>query len=78
MMELWRPLDLKVLLVYCFGASFVTFYRLIGPFKSEAAPGITKTELGRTTMRRGILGNLLFGVNDLTSSKCATLLILPR
>jgi dimethylaniline monooxygenase (N-oxide forming) len=57
---------MKILLVYCFGASFVTFYRLIGPFKSELAANITKTELAETIMRRGILGNLFFGV----SSRC--------
>jgi dimethylaniline monooxygenase (N-oxide forming) len=66
--ELWWAHGLKVLLIYCFGASFVTFYRLTGPFKSEAAPGIAKTELAETIMRRGLLGNLFFGVSDLT--KC--------
>jgi hypothetical protein len=55
---------LKVLLVYCFGASFVTFYRLVGPFKSDVAPEITKTELAETILRRGILGNLFFGVSS--------------
>ena len=63
LMELWRVHGLKVLLVYCFGASFVTFYRLTGPFKSDAAPGIAKTELAETIMRRGLLGNLFFGVS---------------
>ena len=61
--ELWQAHGLKVLLVYCFGASFVTFYRLVGPFKSAEAPGIAKTELAETITRRGILGNLFFGVS---------------
>ncbi|KAH7383386.1 dimethylaniline monooxygenase [Pyrenochaeta sp. MPI-SDFR-AT-0127] len=60
--ELWVIHGLKVVLVYCFGASFVTFYRLVGPFKSEVAPGIAKTELAETITRRGVLGNLFFGV----------------
>ncbi|CAI9637033.1 unnamed protein product [Alternaria burnsii] len=60
--ELYTAHGLKVLLVYCFGASFVTFYRLVGPFKSDVAPEITKTELAETILRRGILGNLFFGV----------------
>ncbi|KAF2130405.1 dimethylaniline monooxygenase [Dothidotthia symphoricarpi CBS 119687] len=62
LLELWKAHGLKVLFVYCFGASFVTFYRLVGPFKSEAAPGIARTELAETITRRGILGNLFFGV----------------
>lgn len=62
--ELWRTHGLKVLLTYCFGASFVTFYRLTGPFKSDTAPDITKTELAETIMRRGLLGNLFFGVSS--------------
>ena len=62
--ELYMTHGLKVLLVYCFGASFVTFYRLVGPFKSNVAPSITKTELAETIMRRGVLGNLFFGVSD--------------
>lgn len=62
--ELWNIHGLKVLLVYCFGASFVTFYRLLGPFKSDTAPGIARTELAETITRRGILGNLFFGVSS--------------
>ncbi|KAI8935412.1 hypothetical protein NX059_007992 [Plenodomus lindquistii] len=62
LVELYKTHGLKVLLVYSFGASFVTFYRLLGPFKSESAPGIAKTELAETITRRGILGNLFFGI----------------
>lgn len=63
LLELWRAHGLKVLFVYCFGASFVTFYRLVGPFKSKEAPGIARTELAETILRRGVLGNLFFGVS---------------
>ncbi|KAF2493291.1 dimethylaniline monooxygenase [Lophium mytilinum] len=52
----------RVLLTYCFGASFVTFYRLVGPFESPEAPHIAVTELAETILRRGKIGNLLFGV----------------
>jgi dimethylaniline monooxygenase (N-oxide forming) len=62
LLELWKEHGLKVLLVYCFGASFVTFYRLMGPFRSKEAPMIAKTELAETITRRGVLGNLFFGV----------------
>ncbi|KAF7713645.1 Flavin-containing monooxygenase [Penicillium ucsense] len=60
--ELYREHGLRILLVYCFGASFVTFYRLVGPFRSPVAPEITRTELEETIRRRGILGNIFFGV----------------
>ena len=62
MVELWRTHGLKVLLIYCFGASFVSFYRLTGPFALAKAPEIAKTELLDTVMRRGITGNFFFGV----------------
>lgn len=62
LLELYRRHGLRILLTYCFGASFVTFYRLIGPFESPVAPEIARTELAETIMRRGILGNLFFGL----------------
>lgn len=61
LMELYREHGLRILLIYCFGASFVTFYRLLGPFKSPVAPEIARTELAETILRRGILGNIFFG-----------------
>jgi dimethylaniline monooxygenase (N-oxide forming) len=64
--ELYMAHGLKVLLVCCFGASFVTFYRLVGSFKIDVARHITETELAETILRRGVLGNLFFGV----SSRC--------
>jgi len=60
--QLWQEQDWRVLLAYCFGASFVTFYRLVGPFRSSAAPDIVKMELMQTIKRRGIVGNFFFGV----------------
>ncbi|KAJ5905160.1 Monooxygenase [Penicillium subrubescens] len=62
LMELYREHGLRILLIYCFGASFVTFYRLLGPFKSPVAPEIARTELAETILRRGILGNIFFGL----------------
>ena len=62
LLELWRTHGWKVLFAYCFGASFVTFYRLTGPFASKVAPEVTKTELLDTIIRRGIIGNFFFGV----------------
>lgn len=60
--EFYRRHGLQILLIYCFGASFVTFYRLIGPFESAVAPEIVRTELAETILRRGYLGNLFFGL----------------
>ncbi|KAJ6120192.1 Monooxygenase [Penicillium sp. IBT 18751x] len=62
LLELYRRHGLQILLVYCFGASFVTFYRLVGPFESSVAPEIARTELAETILRRGYIGNLFFGL----------------
>ncbi|KAI0078958.1 FAD/NAD(P)-binding domain-containing protein [Panus rudis PR-1116 ss-1] len=60
--ELWREYGTHVLVCYCFGAAFTTFYRLVGPYRSTSAPAIIKTELWDTVTRRGFLGNLLMGL----------------
>ncbi|KAJ3728651.1 FAD/NAD-P-binding domain-containing protein [Lentinula raphanica] len=60
--EIWREYGTHVLVCYCFGAAFTPFYRLVGPYKSASAPGIIKTELWDTILRRGFLGNLVMGV----------------
>ncbi|EEB96690.1 hypothetical protein MPER_04132 [Moniliophthora perniciosa FA553] len=60
--ELWKEHGTHVLVCYCFGAAFTTFYRLVGPFKSASAPRIVRTELWDTITRRGIIGNVLMGV----------------
>ncbi|KAK1220425.1 hypothetical protein PQX77_016806 [Marasmius sp. AFHP31] len=60
--ELWREHGSHVLVCYCFGAAFTTFYRLVGPYKAASAPAIVKTELWDTVTRRGIIGNVIMGV----------------
>jgi dimethylaniline monooxygenase (N-oxide forming) len=63
LLELYMRHGWRVLLTYCFGAAFPTFYRLVGPFESRDAPRIALEELlPQTIMRRGKTGNLLFGV----------------
>ena len=62
LLQLWREHGWRVLLAYCFGASFVTFYRLVGPFRCAEAPEIATTELMRTIKRRGVAGNFFFGL----------------
>ncbi|EIN08060.1 FAD/NAD(P)-binding domain-containing protein [Punctularia strigosozonata HHB-11173 SS5] len=62
--ELWQEYGTHVLLCYwrVFGAAFVPFYRLVGPYRSTSAPPTIRGELWDTITRRGILGNLLMGV----------------
>ncbi|KAG0660848.1 hypothetical protein C6P46_004403 [Rhodotorula mucilaginosa] len=60
--ELWRTHGLFVTFVYCFSAAFTSHYRLLGPFKSDKAPEVVKTEIWETVTRRGLLGNLFMGV----------------
>lgn len=49
-------------LMCSFGAAFTSFYRLFGPFRSEVAPQVIKTEIWDTISRRGVMGNVLIGV----------------
>ena len=56
--ELWRTHGWFVTFVYCFSAAFTSHYRLLGPFKSDKAPEVVKTEIWETVTRRGLLGNL--------------------
>ncbi|KAF8130460.1 FAD/NAD(P)-binding domain-containing protein [Mycena galopus ATCC 62051] len=60
--QLWWEHGTHVLVCYCFGAAFTTFYRLIGPFTSPLAPEISKTELWDTVTRRGLIGNFIMGL----------------
>ncbi|EIM90309.1 FAD/NAD-P-binding domain-containing protein [Stereum hirsutum FP-91666 SS1] len=62
LLDLWRTYGTHVLVCYCFGAAFTSFYRLVGPYKSNDVVPVIKTELWETITRRGILGNLLMGV----------------
>jgi dimethylaniline monooxygenase (N-oxide forming) len=60
--ELYKAHGFRILLIYSFGASFVTFYRLAGPFAFDGAKKVARTELAETIGRRGLLGNLFFGL----------------
>jgi len=60
--ELYWQYGFKILVAYCFGAAFTPFYRLVGPFRSEAAPEIIKTEIWEVICRRGLIGNLFMGL----------------
>ena len=64
--QLWWRHGLLVTFVYCFGAAFPTFYRLMGPYEHRDAPRITRTELFETIKRRGLVGNITFGVIAIT------------
>ena len=50
------------MVVRSLGASFTSFYRLVGPFRSRTAPEVVKTEIWDTIVRRGILGNIVMGL----------------
>lgn len=62
LLPLAREHGLFVLAIYCLGAAFTPFYRLLGPWKSEIAPDVARYELWDTIERRGIGGNLMMGV----------------
>lgn len=57
-LELYRLHGLHVLTTYCFGAAFVSFYRLTGPFATSEMTPIIKGEIWETICRRGLLGNV--------------------
>ncbi|GAA6005027.1 flavin-containing monooxygenase [Rhodotorula paludigena] len=60
--ELLRTHGPFITLVYCFSAAFTSHYRLVGPFKSDKAPEVVRTEIWDTVTRRGLLGNIFMGV----------------
>lgn len=62
--ELYSEYGLTVLFTYCFGASFTTFYRLLGPHRmnKDAANQIVKGELLEIVKRRGYIGNLFWAL----------------
>lgn len=53
--ELLRTHGPFITLVYCFSAAFTSHYRLVGPFKSDKAPEVVRTEIWDTVTRRGLL-----------------------
>jgi dimethylaniline monooxygenase (N-oxide forming) len=67
LLALWSEYGWEVMLVYCFGAAFTSFYRLTGPFKDPAMKGIVQGELKETVMRRGLVGNFFFGLVPMVS-----------
>lgn len=62
--QLYKEYGLKVLFTYCFGASFTTFYRLLGPHRMEKAHAehIVKGELYEIVRRRGYVGNFFWAL----------------
>ncbi|KIY66071.1 FAD/NAD-P-binding domain-containing protein [Cylindrobasidium torrendii FP15055 ss-10] len=60
--QTWWEHGAHVLLCYCFGAAFTSFYRLTGPYKSPLAPEVVKTEIWDTITRRGWVGNIVMGL----------------
>jgi dimethylaniline monooxygenase (N-oxide forming) len=53
----------KALLSYCFGPSFVSFYRQVGPFKEpNAMKAVVEKELIQTIKGKGLVGNVLLGI----------------
>jgi len=55
----------RVLLAYCLGQAYVSFFRLVGPFRSEAAWEDSATELYAPVLQRGLFTNLVFVVTML-------------
>lgn len=51
-------LMLLYIIVGSFGAAFTSFYRLVGPFRSEAAPRVIKGEIWETITRCAYLDSL--------------------
>lgn len=62
LLDLWATYGTRVLFTYCFGASFTTFYRLLGPHRmpKSQATEIVLGELLEIVRRRGYVGNFFF------------------
>ncbi|GFZ52121.1 hypothetical protein JCM24511_09894 [Saitozyma sp. JCM 24511] len=58
LMELWWE----------YGWFVVLIYWLVGPYKSDKAAGIVRTELWDTIRRRGVVGNIFMGVIPMVSA----------
>lgn len=54
----WR--NPKVAIAYSLGQSYVTFFRLEGPFKCKKAIEVSQNELYTPVIKRGIIGNSIF------------------
>lgn len=68
--ELYHEYGFVVLFTYCFGASFTTFYRLLGPhrMKKQTADQIVKGELLEIVKRRGYIGNFFWALVPMVNS----------
>lgn len=75
----------RVLVAYCLGQAYVSFFRLQGPFASQEAWEVAATELYAPVLRRGIATNLVFLAvmlvfGSMSAALCAAeaVLALPR
>ena len=50
----------RVLIAYCLGQAYITFFRLQGPFATEQAWETSATELYAPVVQRGIATNMIF------------------
>jgi dimethylaniline monooxygenase (N-oxide forming) len=60
--ELWTEYGTKVTLCYCLGTAYNSFYRLVGPFKSERALNTVRDELWQLVLRRGWIYTIFFSL----------------
>jgi hypothetical protein len=57
---LFRHGGVRALLAYTLGQSYISFFRLQGPFASAHALEVARTELWRPVLQRGLLSNAVF------------------
>jgi len=50
----------RVLVAYCLGQAYISFFRLEGPFASEKAWSVSSGELFEPVTQRGLLSNVVF------------------
>ena len=56
----WLFKSPRVAVAYALGQSYISFFRLEGPFKEENAEQISANELYFPVLERGVVGNLIF------------------
>ena len=56
----WWWKNPRIAIAYALGQSYVTFFRLEGPFQSDKAIAISENELYIPVLRRGFIGNSIF------------------
>lgn len=52
----------RVLIAYCFGQAYISFFRLQGPFSTGQAWDVARSELYQPIVQRGFATNLIFVV----------------